>query len=202
MTGDISITVTQDDVSPKLRQLMVCMDPARIMQVAGKRLEIEMRKHFMDLDKKPNKRGWPSRHFWRRISRSTALGLVTAASATVAVTDPAFQAKIHGATITPKRGKFLALPATAAAYAAGSPREGATPNLIIDRQINPATGHWQFCLSVDNGKAAPTVWYWLARRTQVPADPDALPDERHLKFAILASIEAFVQRNANPGATA
>jgi hypothetical protein len=183
-----------------MRQLIACMNPARIMQVAGKRMEVEMRKHFQDLDKRPNKRGWPSRHFWRRISRSTALGLVTADSATVAVTDPAYQAKIHGATITPKRGKFLALPATAAAYAAGSPREGGAPDLTFDRQINPATGHMQFCLSVKSGNAASTVWYWLARRTQVPADPDALPDERHLKFAILDSIESFVHRNSGTNA--
>lgn len=197
---DLTITVTQDDVSPAIRQLLATINPARLMQVAGKRLEIEMRKHFQDLDRRPNKRGWPSRHFWSRISKSTALGVVSRESATVAVSDPAFWAKLQGATIRPKRGKFLAIPATAAAYAAGSPREGGAPELSFDRQINPATGRMQFCLSIKSSNSASTVWYWLARQATVPADPEALPDESHLKFAILDSIESFVARNSGVAA--
>jgi hypothetical protein len=193
---DLTITVTQDDLSPAIRRLISAIDPARLMQVAGKRLEIEMRKHFLDLDRRPNKRGWPSRHFWSRISKSTALGAVSRDSATVSVSDPAFWAKKQGATIRPKRGKFLAIPATAAAYAAGSPREGGAPELSFDRQVNPATGRMQFCLSVKSSNTASTVWYWLARQTTVPADPDALPREIHLKAAILDSIESFVARNS------
>ena len=191
---EVSLSIDVDDVSPAVRRLLPCVQPETLMKIGGKRLEMEVRKHFQDLDRRPNKRGWPSRHFWRGIARSTALDLVTRQTARVAITDPAFWGKVKDTKIKPKRGRFLAIPATAAAYAAGSPREGAAPaSLKLTRDINPATGRMQWCLAIVDSQAA-TVWYWLARQARIPKDPDALPPDAHLRAAVLDAIEQYVKR--------
>ena len=50
------------------------------------------------------------------------------------IASPEFAHKVRGGTITPKRGKFLALPLRAEAYAAGSPREWDAANGRVSRR--------------------------------------------------------------------
>lgn len=192
---------TFDDASPQFRAAMEKIGSDRLMRIAGKRLEVELRRHFRTLDGRGNKRGWPSRHTWQRIGRATALESVSQAHATVAIADPAYNMKVYGGEVTPKRAKRLAMPATAAAYAAGSPREGAAPELDISFEKNPETGKMQMALVVKStDKTQPnTVWYWLIRKATIPAEADALPPKSELESAISESVESFVNRSMERG---
>jgi hypothetical protein len=127
------IRITRDEVSPALRDLYDAADAADIVRLACKAIEVELRTHFADRAREPNERGWRSSGFWNSIGEATAMGSVQGAAGfawcRVSIAHPAIFSKLYGATITPKRGKFLATPATAAAAAAGSPREGGMGSL-------------------------------------------------------------------------
>jgi hypothetical protein len=117
-----------DNATPALENLERDLH-SPLMAALGKRAEVELRDHFADRNAEPNKMGWPSQNFWDRIRKATALLTWDDVSASIAIGDPAINQKVYGGTITAKRCASLAIPASAEAYAAGSPREGATPAL-------------------------------------------------------------------------
>lgn len=209
MSLTLSIT---DGISPELqRQMRELQNPRGLMAAAGKRVEVELRAHFERRNAEANKQGWPKRGFWMRIRRATALAAVSASSATVAVADPALNLKVHGGDVTPKRGKYLAIPATPEAYAAGSPREGGL-NLQFDL-VEIAPGRFAPALveaayttfKIVKGKNGPRVkmgaesWggrvhYWLTRKAHMEKDPTALPEREHLQRALRDEVVNYVSR--------
>jgi hypothetical protein len=197
---ELSITLSSDAVSADLRDLYAQTGAKTLVRLAGKTVETELRRHFMRRNSQGNKQGWPSKGLWRDIGNRTALGAVGGgalyASAEVAISHPAILIKIFGGTITPKRGKYLAIPAHATAYAAGSPREGATPELKVAYAYNPAIGSWMKALiEEESSEDSPgAVWYWLARKTTHTPDPDALPGEAFLQSRVDDTIESYLRR--------
>lgn len=209
------ITVIQDTVSPLLRDLAEALhDPQRINRVRGQAVVNQLKDHFRARDAMPNKRGWPKQHLYSEFARATHLGEITTDAADVVVAHPAILQRIHGGEIKPKRGRMLALPAMALAAGAGSPREGATPVLKMLMAYNEAIGHWMWCLfaveqatkevkdrrkghkgeikTVPDPKQPSGIWYWLARSTNPPADPNAIPsDETLSQAATAAALEFF-----------
>lgn len=105
--------------------------------------------HFDQRGAEPNKRGWPSQGVWGKIADSTGVNLQDDGAA-VTISDIVFWRKYApDGPITPKRGSFLAIPATAAAYAAGPPSGGgAIPELHMGTAFNPYAhgGIWMRCL--------------------------------------------------------
>ena len=93
----------------------------------------ELIAHFDQRNTEPNKNNWPKRNFWAGIADRVvaASKAVTNTSAEVSVASPELAHKITGGRIEPQRGSALAIPASAEAYAAGSPREGGAPNLEV-----------------------------------------------------------------------
>jgi hypothetical protein len=146
-------------------------DTRPLMALLGKSLEVQLRAHFLSRDGEGNKRGWPSKHFWNtEVRGNTALRDVTESRATVAIASPAFAHKVEGGTITAKRSRFLAIPMTAEAYRAGSPREAGMTGLFHV----PGT---QF-LARNRGRgksAALEIQYMLVASVTQARDPRALP---------------------------
>ena len=107
--------------------------PRGLLRGAQMGVANELRAHFDRRDSEPNQMGWPSRNFWIGIAERVVAeaDAVTDTSAAVSIASPELAHKISGGTITPKRGRFLSMPASAEAYAAGSPREGNTPDLMF-----------------------------------------------------------------------
>jgi hypothetical protein len=161
-----------------------------MLTVAGKSVEVELRRHFMQLDTRGNSMGWPRKHIWHKISSATLLGRVTKDSATVAITNPIFNMKLYGGVVTPKRTRTLAIPNTAAAYSAGSPREGVAPSSLKVLKFRKSGA---LALAEVSGKAI-TVWYWLVKRATIKADPEALPSMEELESKVGRTVDAFVQR--------
>lgn len=173
--------VIQDTATPALRQIASQVRrPRGLMAAAGKRVEKELRAHFADLDRRGNSKGWPRSHFWnRRVRQATSMTSATETSAEVTIASPEFVHVLRGGPVTPKRGKFLAIPMTARAKAAGSPREGGIPDLFV---IGRRSGGSRFLATREGG--ALRVHYRLTARVVHQPTPHALPPVVKVRAAI------------------
>ena len=128
----IAVLVKATGAEAALEAAAVALGGRRTMAIAGKAIEVVTRKHFRTRNREPNKRGWPRQNFWEKEgARHTALTEIAETSAKVVVASPAIAHKARGGQVKARRGEALAIPLTARAYAAGSPREGAIPTLEL-----------------------------------------------------------------------
>lgn len=146
MSLAMQVDLVRDTASPAVDALLRSVrQPKPVLEVMGQAGVRTLRDWFRA--RPSNNRGWRSSGFWTAQSRGTAVSSVSDQEAVVAVTDPdhpgALGLRVRGGEITPKRGRYLALPAMAAAYAAGSPREGGAPGALafVYAQV-PAGGRW------------------------------------------------------------
>ncbi|MCZ7593118.1 MAG: hypothetical protein M5U15_13715 [Kiritimatiellae bacterium] len=187
----ISVNIT-DTLTPHHRRVMSTLSSTRpLMARLGKTAEVIIKNRFEDQNRRPNKRGWPKKNFWTQVKRSTALNSVSEREATVAISDPRFALQYHGGTVSAKRSRFLAVPLTAAAYAAGSPREGNTPNLFV---LKSRSGRGAYLAEAEPFAWRGTVrlWYALKRAVNVPRNPDALPPEGDIAAALDREARAYL----------
>jgi hypothetical protein len=195
-----------DGITPELNLLAKNIGDSRVIVAAcAKRLEKELRDHFAALDKKPNSMGWPKRHFWNRQVRSRiAITNIASTAATVTIASPELVHRIQGGTIRPKRGKTLAIPANAAAYKAGSPREASVDQLdYIPLHQGNLVGALirRFQSIIKKTKKGTTgkmiggdVWYWLVRSVNTKPHPEELPDNAMLSTAIADEARKVIAR--------
>jgi hypothetical protein len=194
---DLSITVS-GSAGPTLQRVTEGITHRRPLNARlGKRGEIELREHFRERNAEPNKQGFPSADFWNRIRKATALSAVDESGATVSISDPAIAQKIYGGTITPKEGKYLTIPAIAAAYGK-SPRSINNLEPFV-RWINGAPRAFALGIPATTGissgkkgesESQGTVFYWLVLSVTQKRDPRALP-ERSTFFAALIEEAGF-----------
>lgn len=208
------MSILKDTASPAVATLLGTLSrPRPVIEVGANAARRKLQDYFRA--RPGNVQGWPSQGFWAAQARGTAVADVSDSFATIAVGDPAHPGalahKITGGPITPKRGRFLAIPAMAAAYAAGSPREGGGPgNLAFVYAMHPKGG-WRPALAVredvfkEVGKPRKdgtrrrklvhqvgTVWYWLVRKVVQAADQEALPPEGYLVESAQRAMLAFL----------
>jgi hypothetical protein len=214
MSVSMDVSVVRNTASPAITAILSTLrNPRPVLEVMGNAAKRVLQDWFRA--KPTNAQGWRSSGFWAGQSRGTAVASVSDQEAVVAVSDPArpgaLAHRVTGGTITPKRGRFLAIPAMAAAYAAGSPREGGGPgNLAFVYSLSPRGG-WRPSLAVQEdvwkevGKPrkdgsrrrklvhrAGEVWYWLVRSATQAADPNALPPEGFVLDACRIAALAFL----------
>ena len=148
-----------------------------------------LHRHFRRRDSEPNKRGWPKQHFWARIRRVTALSSISEDGATVTVSDPAFGARVHGATIRPKQARALAIPLVPQA-AGVRPSSGLIQDLFMLR-AKDGRGF----LAREEGQGL-TLYYRLVKRVTHPKDPRALPSRAAILSALERTATSFLRRRA------
>lgn len=117
----LKVTPSKGNAGKQIERLAAKLSDAHKLNTAvGKGFERTLRRHFRELDKRPNRRGWKKSHFWQKIAADTAFIGADEQKATVAVQNASgrkFAAKVFGARIRPKSGKkFLAIPAIEARY--------------------------------------------------------------------------------------
>lgn len=181
-----------DTASPRLQAIHQAVGPGgrlRLMRVLGRGLEGDLRKHFAARDTEPNRRGWPKSHFWAgRIRTATTFTGATDSTSTVSISDPAFGARLDGATIRSPDGKKLSVPLTAEAASAGMPSAKRLPGVFLLRTksgraflVRRNIGHLDFL--------------WILRdRVRHPKDPRALPPSADLAAAAERRAEDFINR--------
>lgn len=168
-----------------------------LMKGIGLRAEREFRAWFRRRDaENPNKQGWPRQHFWTRRTMRPNYDptKTTENSATIVVSDPAFAAKVYGATIRPTQGrKNLAIPLQAAVYGL-QPHGNPVPGLFYIRKTD---GNGGFLATRDQKSGPLTFWYRLLPEVTVPKDPQALPRTADLGAALATTAQAFFRRHTS-----
>lgn len=174
----------------------------------GKRVEVGLRAHFEVRNAGGNKQGWKPTQFWNRIRTATAFAGADEKSARVVIDDPAINQKIFGGTITPKEGKYLAIPAIAEAYGhspkifdflqfrpgrnGGALVESERTHIKIGRKKKDGT---QSVKNAGEGWGG-RVWYWLVKSVTQHADPNALPSDAVIGAALLDGTRRYLDRLA------
>lgn len=173
------VTITPDPVAD-LDEIVQAHGGPVVYQAIGAAVFDVAQDHLAMRDREPNKTGFPKQHFWERVSRGTRQES-DATSATIVFPYP-MRAKVAGAEIKPVRGKYLTIPAIAAAY--GKRAGEFDLRFAIVDGIGPA-------LVTKDPEAV--VVFRLVRRAVLPPDPEALPsDERILAAATRALDELRV----------
>ena len=192
----VAITVQGSGTAVVARLQDQLAHPRPLHEAAAAAVCNTVQRHFLGRNSEPNKHGWPSKNFWSKEGfQKTAVAEVSDAGATVGIASPAIAHKRTGGTVTPKRGKYLAIPITAAAYLAGSPREGGMPDLF------PITSRSGFSFLARRegkfGSMAPQ--YLLLRSVTHKPDPRTLPEtsamEQSAGKAVRTALKTFLGNN-------
>lgn len=144
-------------------------DAQKLNAAVGRGFERTLRRHFRELDKRPNRRGWRKSHFWEKIAADTVFAGADDNRAVVSIgsdSGPKFAAKVFGARIRPKGGKkFLAIPAIEARY-------GVSPSSLDKSELQFRRTRRGGLLGVIRSDGTMQVHYWLVRKADTPRDPE------------------------------
>lgn len=184
----LKVTPSKGNAGKQIERLAAKLSDAQKLNAAvGRGFERTLRRHFRELDKRPNRRGWKKSHFWQKIAADTAFIGADEQKATVAVQNASgrkFAAKVFGARIRPKSGKkFLAIPAIEARY-------GVSPSSLDKSELQFRRTRRGGLLGVIRSDGTMQVHYWLVRKADTPRDPDALPK----KEAVLADAKKEISK--------
>jgi hypothetical protein len=189
MSDNITInTQTARDELQRLAKTVDGPDRVALMRVLGRGLEGDLREHFLRKNQKPNKKGYPKSNFWARIRRSTNFAGATEGDATVAVADPAFATHLYGATIRPKRSKFLTIPIAPESYGKRVAEMEDDSIFFLPRRRGGGF------LARPLADGSNRLLYFLTRQVTVPRDPDALPSPATLNKKAIARARSHLAR--------
>lgn len=168
-----TVTPAKGNAGRQIERLAAKLSDAKRLNAAvGRGFERTLRRHFRELDKRPNRRGWKKSHFWKKIAADTVFAGADDSRAVVSIgsdSGPKFAAKVFGARIHPKGGKkFLAIPAIEARY-------GVSPSSLNKNELQFRRTRCGGLLGVIRADGTMQVHYWLVRKADTPRDPDALP---------------------------
>lgn len=165
-------------------------DAQKLNAAVGRGFERTLRRHFRELDKRPNRRGWRKSHFWEKIAADTVFAGANESKAVVAIGNSSgskFAAKVFGARIVPKSGKkFLAIPAIEARY-------GVSPSSLDKNELQFRRTRRGGLLGVIRADGTMQVHYWLVRKADVPRDPQALPKKETVLSAAKKTISLYIK---------
>lgn len=163
-------------------------NPGDGFMIAGRAVQNELKKHFRGKNQKPNKRGWRKSGFWSQIRDSTQL-IKSGQGAIVEINDPRFNQKLHGGTITPKRGKALAIPMEQEFY-------GVNPSTFQGRFdfIPRNKGRLVGLLAETLADKSIRVAYILLKSVDQDAEEDALPPMAELEAVAVKTLAGWVKR--------
>lgn len=134
MTVAVRIAVT----APDLSHWREAMDPVELNEEIGKEYASHLKSYFELKNRTPNAKGFPRKYFWQSVADSTEYESADATGATVKVSDGRFALRYFGGVVTPKRGKYLAIPLTreAAEATANDGRARNIPDLFLIKGRN------------------------------------------------------------------
>jgi hypothetical protein len=186
-----TITVNDKAANAELKRIAFTVSGSGrqgLMQVLGKTHEQTLHNHFLRKNQKPNKRGWKKQNFWSRIRRATAYTGATANSATITVADPALAAKIYGATIKPRRSKYLAIPMDESVYGVRA-SANTVPDLFFLPRKGGKPGGFLVRKQPDDSLR---FYYFLTRSVKTPKDPTALPNDRRTYEPLIEAAQSYI----------
>ena len=187
----LKVTPSKGNAGKQIERLAAKLSDAQKLNAAvGRGFERTLRRHFRELDKRPNRRGWRKSHFWEKIAADTVFAGADDNRAVVSIgsdSGPKFAAKVFGARIRPKGGKkFLAIPAIEARY-------GVSPSSLDKSELQFRRTRRGGLLGVIRSDGTIQVHYWLVRKADTPRDPDALPKKETVLADAKKSISLYLK---------
>lgn len=161
-----------------------------IHKTMAQEVAVSLRKHFLNLNaSKANSKGWPRQNFWNRFGGTKTTSTGNDAEGTVTIADPqgALRHKINGGTVKPKRGKFLLIPLTAAAYrllGRATARTAFPDAFVLKKQ-------GRMLLARNNGKSLQVLARLLPSVTHA-AEPDALPSSQDMESTAVEGARKYL----------
>lgn len=169
--------------------------------------------NFRSREAEPNKNNWRKTGYFLTLYNNTKIGAVDKNHAEVVIADPdrslARKLSANPGPITPKRGKYLAIPARAEAY-------GKTPRSFRDLRFIPFRSGAAALVQTDqqlvkfgrkrkdgSRKVTPGavlgggVFFWLVKSANPPPDPRALPPIDQVAEAIREEGQFYVEELKN-----
>lgn len=192
MADPIKTFVLNDSATPALQRMLSSVQPKRgLLSILGRRLQNDLRSHFLTKEDQPNKSGWPKGHFWSQIRQSTQLESVTEDAAIVTIADPRFSMRYFGGTIRPKEKENLAVPLVP--QAAGKyPSANLIPGVFLTfRKVNGVLKKFLVAGEPDN-----LSFLWVLKKSVThPKDPTALPPDEKLMNGLQEEAAKYVLRD-------
>lgn len=209
----ISVAVTISD--KEARSFLIAIDGdltnrRDLNEVLADRLVSELRAHFTNKNREPNKMAAPKTNFWNKIADETNVAEITESGATVSVAEERFNIHLFGGTIVPKLAKFLTIPLikeargeSAASYKLETGHRLFTipgRNALFEKAGGDATeSRVGFTRGRNRSFAVPLAAkqgirpvFALAKSARIKADPDALPPSEKLAEALQEEAEGFL----------
>jgi hypothetical protein len=192
MITTIEIT---EGAKPAIHRLLTSVKGRAANTAMGRAVLILFIRHFLALP--PNKRGFPTTHFWRRAANATTFE-ATPDSVRISVNQTGVRQRFLGGAINPVRAKFLTIPAIAETY---GHRAGEFGNLkVVKGAFKMYTGRQVSWALVPNDWT-PNFWnpcnssgafFSLVRHVSQQADPKVLPAYDEIgKTAVQAAREVY-----------
>jgi hypothetical protein len=185
-----------------LNMLAGMVNPEPLLLLVGRSLTNSTKAHYRILhDQNPNKMGGKRQNFWLGVADSVNQPAVSGTSVTVNISHPiiAHKAGLGPAkgVITPKRKKWLAIPATKATYGL-SPLSyesgtGATRELRFVQFSPELAGLMESLRTGPKGGKVWSVAFWLRKSVTQKPFPKALPSQEFLEPGIQEAADAFFQ---------
>lgn len=187
-----TVTPAKGNAGRQIERLAAKLSDAKRLNAAvGRGFERTLRRHFRELDKRPNRRGWKKSHFWKKIAADTVFAGADDSRAVVSIgsdSGPKFAAKVFGARIRPKGGKkFLAIPAIEARY-------GVSPSSLNKNELQFRRTRRGGLLGVIRADGTMQVHYWFVRKADTPRDPDALPKKETVLADAKKEISKYLRK--------
>lgn len=187
------------------------LDPAKAAPVVGRAGRNCMVDHFLRLDQtRANKQGFPRQHFWAGAAKSVYYQVLPD-GVILGISKVGARLLLEGGTVTPGKGtsrttgkptRLLTIPACAEAY---GKRAGEFHNLkfgvvdgipaLIEREASrvAVVGRGKKRKVQFLGEVGGKVFFWLARKVTIKADPTVIPTKEALTDAVRAGLQSYIR---------
>lgn len=202
-----SITITRDNATPFMRQLMASIQPAKVIPIAGRAGRNLLREHLFKLadDRHRGIRG--TGNFYGSAARSTQFDQ-DGNDVVLSINHTGIAQRYFGGRITPVNSKWLTIPAND--EAAGK-RAGEFTNLeavfnsaanfyaLVERQADTISFRKtkKGVRVKTTGQSGGRIMFWLRKSVFQQPDPTVLPDTRTLLGAVMNELNIYVLRSMN-----
>jgi hypothetical protein len=200
------LTITQDTVTPALRDLVKNVEPRKIAEKLDAPITLLVKGNFEKLP--PNKQGFPTTNFWKGASRATGSQILND-GLLIYCAQIGVRQRYQGGEIHPVNAKFLTIPARSEAYGKTA-REFPNLVLVFRRIMGTVTaiglaeaastdvsfghkrkdGSQKVARGEEHGGG---IMFWLKKTVWQAANPDVLPSNEEFWTVINQTLAKLIK---------
>jgi len=197
-----------DQATPVIRAIGRAVRPDSLNPIVGRSAVNTFREHLFGVDRaRPNALGGSRTHFYAAAARGTHFDVLPD-GVMLSVNQVGIRQRVVGGTITPKKAKYLTIPARAEAHgkrasefndlvvvfgAGGRPVALARASQsLIGHKRDKVTGH--VTGATKRGSAGGEILFWLRKSVTQQADPSVVPYMELVAQRIGRDVEQHINR--------